>query len=598
MDNEMTANTYISADTKKKRAEDYFFRASAEDFKKIPGIPITYWLSLKALSIFSEGSQLSDVCTIREGINTGDNNRFLKIWYEVNYSKISIPPLTDYGKKWFPHRKGGKFRKWYGNQEYILLWEKKGKDIHQHHNLPITYNGAPLRGKAFFFKKCLSWSRVSSGKFAMRFYPDGMAYDSTSPSIFISKDDLFFLLGFLNSRVVTYFMHSISPTLDYRLTSLGRMPINYSRFFGKKENIKDVVKTTLELATFDWDSYETSWDFTTSSLQPANHKCNSIPTTYATLRRHWRSITLQTQHLEEENNRIFIEAYGLQDELTPDVPRHEITLTCNPHYRYGPGKTQEEYDALLLTDTMKELISYAIGCMMGRYSLDEPGLIYAHSGNKDFDSTRYTTFPADDDGIVPVMDMNWFEDDASKRFEEFLKLAWNEETLEENLKFVADALSPKRGEEPRETIRRFISTSFFKDHHLKIYKKRPIYWLFSSGKNKAFECLVYLHRYNENTLSRMRAMYVTPLQGKYATLIQYLQEEKEKASSASASKKFQKQLTTMLKKQEELRSFDELLRHYADQRITLDLDDGVKVNYGKFGKLLAEVKDVTGKQAE
>jgi type II restriction/modification system DNA methylase subunit YeeA len=236
--------------------------------------------------------------------------------------------------------------------------------------------------------------------------------------------------------------------------------------------------------------------------------------------------------------------------------------------------------------------------MMGRYSLDEPGLIYAHSGNKDFDSTRYTTFPADDDGIVPVMDMDWFEDDASKRFEEFLKVAWNEETLEENLKFVAGALSPKRGEEPRETIRRFISTSFFKDHHLKVYKKRPIYWLFSSGKNKAFECLVYLHRYNENTLSRMRAMYVTPLQGKYATLIQYLQEEKEKASSASAAKKFQKQLTTMLKKQEELRAFDELLRHYADQRITLDLDDGVKVNYGKFGKLLAEVKAVTGRKAE
>ncbi|SOB57195.1 conserved protein of unknown function [Pseudodesulfovibrio profundus] len=273
-------------------------------------------------------------------------------------------------------------------------------------------------------------------------------------------------------------------------------------------------------------------------------------------------------------------------------------MTSNPHYRYGPGKTGEEYESLQRTDTIKELISYAIGCMMGRYSLDEPGLIYAYNGNEGFDPSRYTTFPADEDGIVPVMDDDWFEDDATNRFEEFIKAAWSPETLDENLKFVADSLDPKRGEASIDTIRRFISQKFFKDHHLKVYKKRPIYWLFSSGKKRAFECLVYLHRYNENTLARMRAMYVTPLQGKYNARIDYLDKEKDNAGSATAARKLQKELDTMRKKQQELREFDELLRHYADQRIPLDLDDGVKVNYGKFGKLLAEVKAVTGKKPE
>jgi type II restriction/modification system DNA methylase subunit YeeA len=301
------------------------------------------------------------------------------------------------------------------------------------------------------------------------------------------------------------------------------------------------------------------------------------------------------KRLEEENNRIFIEAYGLHDELRPDVPLEEITLTCNPHYRYGGNKTEEELEALLRTDTIKELISYAIGCMMGRYSLDEPGLIYAHAGNVGFDPSRYKTFPADDDAIIPVMDRDWFDDDAARRFVEFLKAAWAAENIEENLKFVADSLGPKRGEEPVDTIRRYLSRQFFKDH-LRIYKRRPIYWLFSSGKHKAFECLVYLHRYNESTLSRMRSLYVTPLQGNFTARMQYLENEINAATTASAKKKSQKELDILTKKHEELIAFDAQLRHLADQKITLDLDDGVKVNYGKFGTLLAEKKAITGEK--
>ena len=308
-------------------------------------------------------------------------------------------------------------------------------------------------------------------------------------------------------------------------------------------------------------------------------------------------MTLEMQRLEEENNRIFIDAYGLQDELTPEVPLSEITLTRNPHYRYNGSKTEAELETLLLTDTIEELISYAIGCMMGRYSLDEPGLIYANSGNIGFEPSKYKTFPADDDGIIPIMDMPWFSDDAANRFVEFIKVAWPPETLNENLQFVADTLNPKRGEDPIDTIRRYLSTGFFKDH-LKTYKKRPIYWLFSSGKQKAFECLVYLHRYNESTLSRMRSHYVTPLQGNIRSRIEFLDNEQKAATSASDQRKFQKEIDMLKKKQTELSKFDDELRHYADMRISLDLDDGVKVNYGKFGNLLAEVKTVTGDKQE
>jgi type II restriction/modification system DNA methylase subunit YeeA len=303
------------------------------------------------------------------------------------------------------------------------------------------------------------------------------------------------------------------------------------------------------------------------------------------------------KRLEEENNQAFIEAYELQGELTDEVPLKEITLTCNTHYRYSGNKSEEELEALLLSDTLKELISYATGCMMGRYSLDQPGLVYANSGNIGFDHAKYKSFPADDDGIIPVMDMEWFPDDAASRFENFLKVAWSPDTLEENLTFVAESLSPKSGETARDTIRRYISTQFFNDH-MQTYKKRPLYWLFSSGKQRAFECLVYLHRYNDATLSRIRNEYVTPLQGKFSARADYLTHEIDAAAATSARNKLQKQLDVLKKKQTELSAFDDLLRHYADQRIHLDLDDGVKVNYGKFGNLLAEVKAITGGSEE
>jgi type II restriction/modification system DNA methylase subunit YeeA len=284
--------------------------------------------------------------------------------------------------------------------------------------------------------------------------------------------------------------------------------------------------------------------------------------------------------LEEQNNNIFIKAYGLQSELFPEVPEDQITL----------ARADREKDS-------QRLISYAIGCMMGRYSLDEPGLIYAHAGNVGFEPGRYTTFPADADGIVPITDELWFADDAPSRIREFLRVVWGHDTLEENMAWLGESLGTKASETPDETIRRYIADKFFKDH-LQTYKKRPIYWLFSSGKQGAFQALVYLHRYNESTLARMRSEYVVPLTSKIQSRIEMLTKDAEAATSTAARNKINKEMEGLRKKHVELLAYDEKLRHYADMRIQLDLDDGVKVNYGKFGNLLSEVKAVTGGGAD
>lgn len=354
----------------------------------------------------------------------------------------------------------------------------------------------------------------------------------------------------------------------------------------------------------DWDQYETSWDFTKNPLLPEKYENVVFSLSYVRLREGNKKIIHELKNAEEENNRIFIEAYGLQNEVSSNVPLKEVTLTCNPHYRYGGNRSEEELETLLQCDTIKELVSYAIGCMMGRYSLDKPGLIIASQGETVRDYLARIpepSFAPDENAIIPLTDQEWFPDDTTNRFRDFVRTVWGEEHLQENLDFVAEslclhAIKPKKGEAALETIRRYMSAQFFKDH-LRTYKKRPIYWLFSSGKQKAFECLVYLHRYNESTLAEMRTEYVIPLTTKLASYAEKLEQDKEASTSAAEAKRIEKELSKLHKQQTELNAFDEKLRHYADQRISLDLDDGVKVNYGKFGDLLAEVKAVTGEKA-
>lgn len=435
---------------------------------------------------------------------------------------------------------------------------------------------------------------ITSGEISFRILESDHIFNLAAPSLFFHDENhIEKCLGFLNTKYVANLLKLINPTLNMNVGEIRCLPI-LNTIESYLVKIEKIIKKCLFNSKSDWDSYETSWDFTTLPLLHPDHHHPTLAQTYTNLRVQWQNTTLEMQRLEEENNRIFIEAYGLQEELTPDVPLEEITLTCNPRYRYGRGKTDDDYETLLRGDTIKELISYAVGCMMGRYSLDEPGLVYAHSGNQGFDPDRYRTFPADEDGILPVMDLDWFDDDAARRLSAFIQCVWPEQHLDDNLIFIAECRSPRASESPLDTLRRYLSTTFFKDH-MRTYKKRPIYWLFSSGRQKAFTCLVYLHRYHPATLSRMRSHYVTPLQGKMAARMEFLDHERKAAGTPSAQKKIQTQMDLLKKKQAELNLFDDELRHYADMKIDLDLDDGVKVNYAKFGNLLAETKAITGK---
>lgn len=579
----------------------WFFTATAEDFKKIPGSPVAYWVSDNVRNIFAENPPLGNVANAAVGLQTGDNNLFLRLWFEVNVSRIgfgmsSCDEAFRSAKKWFPYNKGGEFRKWYGNQEYVVNWEKDGQEIENFRPRSV------IRNPKYYFKESVSWSDVTSAVNAFRFYPQGFIHDSCAHSAFGS--DSFpkkNYLCYLNNKFISKIINIINPTMHFHIGYFNILP-NAQSLYGNLEFVFN--NKLLSITKSDWDAYETSWDFQSLPLLRPEYRSHSLPAAYTGVRAAWQVMTGEMQRLEEENNKVFIEAYGLQDELTPDVPLKEITLTCNPFYRYGvdaeqaDAATRTALEDRLRADSVKELLSYAIGCMMGRYSLDAAGLVYAAAGNADFDAGKYTTFPADEDGIVPLGDMPWFDDDAAHRFREFCLAVWGEESLEENLRFVADQLDPKRGETPEATIRRWLSGKFFKDWHCKVYKKRPIYWLFSSGKHKAFECLVYLHRFSSNTLPRMRAAYVTPLQGKIAARLELLEREEAGAGSTSSRNALKKQRELLLKKQDELRHFDDLLRHYADQNIQLDLDDGVKVNYAKLADLLAESKTITGGKEE
>ena len=412
-------------------------------------------------------------------------------------------------------------------------------------------------------------------------------FDTGGLCLFVNDRD--YIAAILNSKASIEVMKLLAPTMNFTVGTVSSIPC-IPNVRGIRENASKLISLTL----VDWDSYELSFDFQAPLILTAS--VESTPTLeacYTAWTAQSRSALAEMKRLEEENNRLLIDAYGLADELTADVPIEQITLTVNPAYRYGGKMTEEELWTRFREDSMQELVSYAVGCMLGRYSLDEPGLIYAHSGNQGFDPSRYASFPADADGILPFTDKEWFADDAANRLIEFISVAWDKAHLEANLRFLADNLSPKKTESSRDTLRRYLCDNFFKDH-LQTYKKRPIYWLFSSGKQKAFQCLVYLHRYNEGTLARMRTEYVIPLSAKLSSYAAKLEKDIEASNSTAEKKALEKQLATLHNQQAELATFDEKLRHHADQRISLDLDDGVKVNYGKFGDLLAEVKAVTG----
>lgn len=562
-----------------------FTHTFQDEFRKIPGSPIAYWASERMREIFLESTPLIDLARPCQGMATTNNSLFVRNWQEVNVSRVgfcnqSEDDAHDSGRKWFPYNKGGDFRKWYGNHDFIVNYENKGKTICDYiDNTPgvnVKSNGRVINRERYFLN-CISWSKISSSNIALRYYPNGFIFDVAGCSIFSTEENLYIYVGFLNSILCRHILKMISPTLNFEVGHINMLPILKDISSLHINRIKDCTQKMIGLAKKDWDSFETSWNFDFLPFLATKIKVETVQESYANWDKLCATNIQNMKHFEEENNKLFIEAYRLQDELTPDVPEVEITL----------ARANKE-------DDMKRLISYSIGCMMGRYSLDKPGLIYAHSGNDEFDVSQYKSFPADDDGIIPITDHEWFDDDASCRFFKFIEIAWDKKGLDANLDFIAEAIGHKANESSREAIRRYFVDSFYKDH-CQTYKKRPIYWLFTSGKEKAFQALVYLHRYNEGTLARMRTEYVLPLQTKINRHIEHLEKDKDSASSTSAANKIQKEIAFLLKQKDELIKFDERLRHYADMKIKLDLDDGVKVNYGKFGELLADVKSIVGK---
>lgn len=575
---------------------DWFFNASASDFKKIPGNPIAYWLSTNSLQAFSLPA-LHEVGSVRQGLLTSDNNKFIRRWYEVDCSEIGFNFNRDEARKselkWFPLNKGGDFRKWYGNLEYVLNWQHDGKELHETIVRKYPYlNGNSdfvLKKSNPYFESGVTWTDISSAYFGARYMPSGMLYEKGGSCAYYGSE--FGLVGFFSSKLAMHFLNALSPTLHFQVGDIGNLPINESSLNNKE--ISSLVQDAINNTKNDWNLSETSWDFSKNSLCALSEK--SLIDSYISLRNCFGEIINILFKTESRINEIFIKSYGLQDELTPDVLLSEITLTCNPYYRYRGDLTDQEREAKLKSDTMRELVSYAVGCMMGRYSLAEPGLIYAHAGGIGFDSSRYGPFPADDDGIIPMTEEQWFSDDAATRVEEFLGVAWPEAPIMETMSTLMDGIAMGKAGEPRAALRSYLSKHFYKDH-LQIYKNRPIYWLFSSGKQQAFEALVYLHRYNEGTLARMRTVYVTPLMGKLQQRISDLDAEIVASSSSAEKTRKAREKGKLTKQVVELREFDEELRHLADQRIPLDLDDGVKVNYARFGNLLAAKDKVCPKK--
>ena len=569
------------------------FKAKSTDFLGLVGKPIAYWISDNLRALFRNERTIKYFSDSKEGLTTANNARFLRFWYEVNFNKISADLTVDdiqktNNTKWIPHQKGGAFRRWYGNNEWVINWEDDGKEIRRFGTEDGGNPRSTLRNLGFFFRPGITWSKVTMGKYAGRYFGQGFIFDTAGPAFFPKEmTSIWELNSYVNSGVFQKFLDVSLSGMHYSNGVIADMPCVISR--STTSGSENISKTAVEISKKDWDSYETSWGFTSSPFLRPDCCQPSLKATYETLRQDWKKMMLEMQRLEEENNNIFIEACGLRDELTPEVSLKEITLTCNPNYRYGGDKNEDELEAILLADTMRELVSYAVGCMFGRYALEKPGLILANQGETIEDYLKRVPnpcFPADDDNVIPILGGDWFTDDIVGRFRIFLRIAFGEGNYEENLGFVENALG-KNGK-PKD-IRSYFLRDFYIDH-VKRYKKRPIYWLFSSY-NGTFNALVYMHRYRSDTVSVVLNDYLREFQTK---LVSYKNQMEAVSISVAAS---QGERTKALKEVERVKKMIAETEEYergvlyplATQQIEIDLDDGVRVNYPKFGEALKNI---------
>lgn len=596
------------------------FVARQDEYKQIPGSPIAYWISEAMRNCYSEG--ISFPGETKKGVLTGNDALFVRFWHEVSVSKIgfscgSHADMMRSNKKWFPKTGGGAYRKWYGNIEDIVNLENDGAKI------KATVPNYRLRDPIYYMREALTWTEVAGGHFSSRYVPSGVLFGNGGPVCFFQKN-LLYTLGLLNSKVAISFLQAIAPTLNFGPEQINRVPF----LLDNECKVEDIVRTNIAISKTDWDSFETSWDFTQHPLVEYKHsvsKVNAANSWYIKNAFEAREYqcqlhfnTLKTN--EEELNRIFIDTYGLQDELTPEVADKDVTV----HRVFDskdevPESMKGSNYVRTMRDEIVSLISYAVGCMFGRYSLDKPGLVFAgyskiecstktldgddpelekfakqnadgsisyssyyHEINQD----NYTSFPIDTDNIIPICDDDYFDDDITGRFVKWVETVYGKETLEENLKFISDALGGKGM--PREVIRSYFLNDFYADH-VKTYQKRPIYWLFDSGKKNGFKALIYMHRYQSDLLARMRTDYVHEQQERYRTQLTHLTDAIEHAGAAERVK-LTKQQKKLQEQALEIQKYEEKIHHLADQNIQIDLDDGVKHNYELFADVLAKIK--------
>ena len=542
-----------------------------EDFLGIPGHSIAYWINDSVAESFSQ-KKIEDYATTRLGMSTANNDRFMRNWFEVPIAHVEFhasceDDARESKKRWFPYNKGGSFRKWYGNNDYVVNWENDGIEIRSFKDEKTgrirshNYNGE------YGFRESLTWSDISSAQnFGIRYSPKGKLFDGRGSSLFTDHSRIFGILGLLTSKLAGYYLAIINQTMVFNVGDVAAIPLNSKVL--DNDRVRELVQDCIAISKSEWDSFEYSWDF--------------VEHPFITMRRtmevcfikqafeEWHKISDERfrnlKRNEEELNHILIDIYGLGSELTPEVEDKDVTVRR--------ADLQRE---------VRSFISYAVGCMFGRYSLDISGLIYAGG---EWDATKYSKFQPDKDAIIPICDDEYFKDDIVGRFVKFVETVYGKDTLEENLSFIASALGGKGSS--REVIRNYFINDFYADH-LKVYQKRPIYWLFDSGKKNGFKCLIYMHRYQPDTIARIRTDYVHEQQSRYRTAIADL-EHRVAGASPSERVKLTKQLSKIRDQAEELRMYEEKIHHLADQMISIDLDDGVKLNYAKFQDVLAKIK--------
>ena len=537
----------------------YYYETDQSNFAKIACSPIAYWVPMQFVQAIENSKPLETEAYSFQGIITGDNNYFLRLWHEVDKNSMKTNIENNergmYDSIWVPYNKGGGFRRWYGNSEYLLRWVNQGK----------TLTRARTENANYYFREGVTWSFITSGTFSARYFPEGSLWDVAGSSIFATKRlSTEFICALMNSKVAQLFFDITNPTINYQVMNIISLP-----YLKDERNVAlpDIAKQCISISKTDWDFFETSWDFARHPIvllchcvtAEDGHETAYIEDVYNEWAFDCNERFTELKANEEELNRIFIEIYGLQDELTPEVEDKDVTVR----------KADLQRD-------IKSLISYAVGCMFGRYSLDVDGLAYAGG---EWDDSKYTTFIPDNDNVIPITDEEYFKDDIVGLFVSFVKRVYGNETLEENLDFIAKALGNK-GDTSREVIRNYFLKDFFKDH-IKIYQKRPIYWLYDSGKQDGFKALIYMHRYNADTTGIVRVDYLHKMQKIYMNEIDRLQDTIENSTQVREVAKAEKRKEKLIKQLKETKEYDEKIAHIALSRIEIDLDDGVKVNYDK-----------------